>query len=233
MLLLERWTAKGFRKRGPWVTRFVVRDRVYGGEYDTLADPRLPWFCESFPDARTILELGSLEGGHTWGLATRPGVRKIVALEGRAANVLRARFAQKKIGYRKARFYQEDLESCDLSRYGTFDVVFCVGLLYHLTRPWELLAQAGKVSPAIFMWTHYVADDQVEAVERGYSGAWVNEFGQADPLSGLSPKSFWPTRGALLRMIADAGFGAVRVIEDTPDHPHGAAITLAASRRDS
>jgi SAM-dependent methyltransferase len=230
MLLLERWTEKGFRRRGPWVTRFVVGEKVYGGNYDTLADPRLQWFWDSFPDARTILELGSLEGGHTWGLATRPGTRKIVALEGRAANVRRARFAQKKIGYKNARFYREDLESCDLSRYGTFDAVFCVGLLYHLTRPWALLAQAGRVSPAIFMWTHYVADDHVEAVEGGYGGAWVNEFGRADPLSGLSPRSFWPTRGALLRMIADAGFAAVHVVQDTPNHPHGPAMTLAASR---
>src|SRR5438552_3992485 len=230
MLLLERWVESGFRRRGPWVTRFVVGGRAYGGQYDTLLDPRLKWFCDAFPDARTILELGSLEGGHTWGLATRPGIHKIVALEGRAANVRRARFAQKKVGYGKARFYREDLESCDLSRYGTFDAVFCVGLLYHLTRPWQLLAQAGRVSAAIFMWTHYVADGHVEAVEGGYGGAWVNEFGQADPLSGLSPRSFWPTRGALLRMVADAGFPAIRVIQDTPTHPHGAAMTLAASR---
>src|SRR5262245_58026005 len=177
MLLLERWVEKGFHRRGPWVTRFIVRDKVYGGGYDTLADPRLRWFCESFPDARTILELGSLEGGHTWGLATRHGARKIVALEGRAPNVRRARFAQKKIGYAKARFYREDLESCDLRRYGTFDAVFCVGLLYHLTRPWDLLAQAGRVSPGIFVWTHYVADDRGGTVESGYAGAWVNEFG--------------------------------------------------------
>ncbi|HTK77648.1 MAG TPA: class I SAM-dependent methyltransferase [Gemmataceae bacterium] len=230
MLLLERWVEKGFRKREPWVTRFVVRGKVYGGGYDTLADPRLQWFCDCFPDARTILELGSLEGGHTWGLATRPGVRRIVALEGRAENVRRARFAQKRIGYKKARFYQEDLESCDLSRYGTFDAVFCVGLLYHLTRPWELLAQVGRVSAGIFIWTHYVGDDDVGAVEGGYAGAWVGEFGQADPLSGLSPRSFWPTRGALKRMLADAGFANVRIIEDTPAHPHGPAITLAASR---
>ena len=49
------------------------------------------WWIEPFEaeHARTILELGSLEGGHTWGLATRPGVRKIFALEGRAANVRR------------------------------------------------------------------------------------------------------------------------------------------------
>src|SRR5437660_11576268 len=101
MLLLERWVESGFLKRRPWVTRFVVRGKVYGGGYDTLADPRLQRFCDAFPDARTILELGSLEGGHTWGLATRPGIEKIVALEGRLANVRRARVAQKKVGCRK------------------------------------------------------------------------------------------------------------------------------------
>ena len=45
MLPLERWVEKGFRRREPWVTRFVVGDKVYGGGYDTLADPRLQWFC--------------------------------------------------------------------------------------------------------------------------------------------------------------------------------------------
>ena len=38
---------------------------------------------------------------------------------------------------RKAELHVADLEEDDLSSYGRFDGVFCAGILYHLTRPWE------------------------------------------------------------------------------------------------
>jgi hypothetical protein len=54
-----------FAALDPWITRFLIEDVPYGGWFDVGNDPRLTQFFESFPHAATILELGSLEGGHT------------------------------------------------------------------------------------------------------------------------------------------------------------------------
>ena len=51
-----------FDRRRPWVTKFVIQGREYGGHYDAANDSRLKWFQQDFPDAQTILELGSLDG---------------------------------------------------------------------------------------------------------------------------------------------------------------------------
>ena len=48
---------------------------------------RVQQFLERFPNVPTIHELGSLEGGHTFTLARREGVERVLAIEGRPANV--------------------------------------------------------------------------------------------------------------------------------------------------
>jgi hypothetical protein len=80
----------GFRKHGEWMTRFQIGDRDYGGRFNFMHDDRLKWFYEVFPDVRTILELGSLEGGQSFRLAQQPGVQ-ITAIEGRDHNIEKAR----------------------------------------------------------------------------------------------------------------------------------------------
>jgi SAM-dependent methyltransferase len=220
--------AREFRRRGPWVTRFTIDGRAYGGDFDAAGDTRVTAFAEAFPGARRVLELGSLEGGHSFALAALPGIEEVVAVEGRQANLERARFAQGVLDARRVTFVRADLERTDLAPLGSFDAVFCVGLLYHLPNPWELLRRVADVSDGVFLWTHYASAEELRA--GGYPGAPYREFGLADPLSGLSEASFWPTRDALLAMLRDAGLGDVAVLEDDPRHPHGPGITLVARR---
>jgi hypothetical protein len=117
-----------FERRGPWVTRFTIDGQPRGGQYDAWNDPRLRWFQERFPDVATVLELGSLEGGHTARLAAQPGVRRVVGVEGRPANIERARFVHGLLGSTNVEFVQADLEHADLSSLGTFDAVACLGV---------------------------------------------------------------------------------------------------------
>jgi SAM-dependent methyltransferase len=219
----------GFRLRGPWTTRFVIGRRAYGGRFDALTDARVDWFFEAFPGVATILELGSLEGGHTFALAARPGVRRVLGLEGRAANVRRARYVQKLLRVENVAFAQADLETTPLAPFGDFDAVFCCGLLYHLPRPWELVGEMARVAPRLFLSTHVAPADRPRVWRGGYEGSPYPELGLKDPLSGLSPESFWPTREELERMLRDHGYRTITAVCDHPDHPHGPAITLTAA----
>jgi SAM-dependent methyltransferase len=222
---------EGFRERGPWVTKFVIDGVEYGGGFNAMQDTRLEQFFGAFPDAAEIMELGSLEGGHTFGLARRPSVRRVLGIEGRQESVDKAEFVRQALGVTNAEFVTANLEETDLATFGRFDAVFCSGLLYHLPRPWELIEQISRVSPNLFVWTHYVADDEADTEVHGLRGWYYKEHGLADPLSGMSPDSFWPTLGGLQDMLKEYGYGTIHLIEDDPDHPQGPAITLAAAQR--
>ncbi len=219
--------AAGFQRRAPWVTRFTIDGQVYGGDFDVEHDVRIPQFYETFPTVSTILELGSLEGGQTFKLARRPGVR-LTSVEARRGNLEKARFVQGLVGVSNVRFVQADLEKRPLSAFGQFDAVFCSGVLYHLPRPWELLDGLRAATPRVFIWTQYADEAKVTETIAGFPGHWYQEHGPTDPLSGMSPKSFWITLASLLARLERNGFTAVKILEDNRAHPNGPSVTLAA-----
>lgn len=215
-----------FERRGPWITQWIVDGRAYGGAYNAYDDIRLRWFFERLPGVSSILELGSLEGGHTARLAAQPGVRRVVAVEGRRANIERARFAHQLLGNAHVELVEADLEQVDLAQLGRFDAVACLGVLYHLPRPWELLRQMARVADHAYVWTHIAGPGQDDTELEGYRGLWQNEHGLADPLSGLSARSFWPTLESLVAMARDSGFARAEVIENS-QYPPGYSVPPA------
>jgi SAM-dependent methyltransferase len=221
--------AHEFETRKPWVTKFRINDKEYGGQFDATNDIRISQFFNYFPDAHTILELGSLEGGHSFSLASRPFVTSVVALEGRAANIEKALFVQKLVDAGNVKFIEANLQTINLSNFGQFDAVFCSGLLYHLPKPWELIHECSQVSPNLFLWTQYAREKEARMVLNGYRGKWYHEGGRLDPLSGLSKKSFWLTLGSLITLLTQHGYKEITLIDNNLEHPHGACITLAAS----
>jgi SAM-dependent methyltransferase len=220
--------AAAFEKHAPWITKYDVRGVSSGGSFDAPNDPRLDLFWRSFPEARRILELGSLEGGHTIGLARRPGVDFVLGLEGRTANLQRALLAQGLFEIRNIQFIQANLEAVTLAEFGAFDAIYCCGLLYHLPEPWRLVEQFADVAPALFLWTHCAAEDLADTFAHGYKGQRQSEGGRDEALSGLSPHSFWPTLASLCNMLTDSGFSEVRLLNNNPKHPNGPAVTIAA-----
>jgi SAM-dependent methyltransferase len=218
-----------FEKRGPWITKFVINGREYGGNLCLLDDPRVDQFFQYFPKVHTVLELGSLEGAHTFKLARHPTVKWVLGIEGRQANIDKARFVQKLLRVDNVNFIRANLESVDLSAFGKFDAVFCVGLLYHLPEPWKLINQIPRVSTNLFIWTHYARECHANEIVDGFRGMMYQEQGLDDPLSGLSPYSFWPTLSSLKNMLKVSGFKIIHIIEKDPNHPHGPCVTLAAT----
>ncbi len=220
-----------FERLGPWTTKFTIGGREYGGWFDGMNDGRIQEFRRSFPGARRILELGSLEGGHTLGLARLEGVTEIVALEGRQSNLARAQLVKRLFGADNVSFHQANLEKpAALRHFGSFDAAYCCGLLYHLPRPWDLLHQIAEATRGLYLSTHYCPAEKATVALQGYQGRWFGESGLPDPLSGLSKRSFWPTRECLLAMLHEAGFDRVTVLHAEEDHPNGPIVTLAGVR---
>lgn len=179
-------------------------------------------------DLRT-LELGPLEG--FWSiLLEKMGVRENVAIESRPENLARCERIKALHHLDRTRFVPGDIEqladgraTADLG--GPFDLVFCLGLLYHLPEPARALRWCRAQAPRLFLGTHYVepgeprrylaanfVDGQYQADGQTYRGKTYREGGIGDPLSGMSPTSFWPFEADLIAMIRAAGYTRVHVL---------------------
>ncbi len=58
----------------------------------------------------------------------------VVGIEGREANLAKARFAKEALSLENPEFHQDDVRNLSKEKYGRFDVVLCLGILYHLNR---------------------------------------------------------------------------------------------------
>lgn len=76
-----------------------------------------------------VLDLACLEGMYSLELARRGA--DVVAIEGREANLEKARFAAGALGL-EVDFRQGDVRDLDREEHGEFDVVLALGILYHL-----------------------------------------------------------------------------------------------------
>ena len=190
-----------FTKLAPWIYQFEIGGKTYGGGISALGDVRVERFFRYASHPKTILELGSLEGAQSFILAQHPGVQRVVALEGREANLRKARFVQELLQVGKVEFAQANLEHADLDGFGNFDAIFCCGLLYHLPEPWKLIAQCPSIASLLFIWTQYAADNEARDIGNGLRGKTHIEGGADEPLSGMSPTATWLTLDSLCDLL--------------------------------
>src|SRR5437868_191434 len=102
-----------------------------------------------------LLDLGSLEGGLSFEMA-REGW-DVTGIEGRDSNFEKAELIRRYFGLENLRFQLRDVKSLDPGRDGTFDVILCCGLLYHLDNPFaffEKLATILAPDGLLFVDTH-------------------------------------------------------------------------------
>jgi tRNA (mo5U34)-methyltransferase len=96
---------------------------------------------------KTVLDLGCNAG--FWSLlAIEAGCDKVVGIEGRSMHVEQANLVFEVKGVPRSRyeFLEADVFSMDWKALGQFDIVLCLGLLYHVNRPVELLESLRSVN---------------------------------------------------------------------------------------
>jgi GT2 family glycosyltransferase len=229
--------ASVFEQCGPWQSRFQVEGETVGGPYDFVADNRIARLRGELDLAgRRVLELGCLEGGHSVALS-RLGPRELVAVEGRAASFVRCCVVKSVFGLDNVRFAFDDVRQVTPARYGRFDVAVSMGVLYHLPDPHVLLANLAELTDAVYLSTHFATarypEHGPEAELRTPGGLrrgrLYQEYGLADPLSGLDRHSFWPYEADLLEMCRAAGFTDIKVMarDDAPAGGTASWIELA------
>jgi SAM-dependent methyltransferase len=121
-----------------------------------------PWFLAAkrlldatFPGDKRhlrIADLGCLEGGYTVEFA-RLGLQAL-GLDVRELNIEACRYVQSKVNLPNLEFVRDD--AWNIAAHGTFDVVFCCGLFYHLDKPREFLDLLSQVTKRLLiLQTHF------------------------------------------------------------------------------
>ncbi|MGH7139459.1 MAG: class I SAM-dependent methyltransferase [Pirellulales bacterium] len=202
----------------PWLQWFHDSSGrvVGGGENDCVHgwdDERVVSFIERFPVAgKRILEPGCLEGVMTCALCHAGAV--VTAFDCRAACAAKTYTRCAAFGFsprvliHDAREMDRVAARCPEKQY---DAIFHSGVLYHLPEPAAHLRALRKLAPFVGLHTHTC--DSAATEHEGYDGRWRDENGWSDHFSGAQERSFHPTREALQRMIADAGWTCETVWE--------------------
>lgn len=159
-----------------------------------------------------VLDLGAYEGGFAIELARRGA--EVVAVEGRKGHVAKARFAGEVLGLDRLTVIHEDIRRLGPLELGTFDVVLCLGVLYHLGAE-DALALARDVAAhctrfAVIETQVGLTDtSQVTLGGHTYHGRSYREDLRAAGASIGNEESFWPTRASLFNLLSDAAFTSI------------------------
>lgn len=226
----HQWTGHNIQLTGTDSTISPDIPFISHDERTTTVKALVRHFTESARRLR-VLDLGALEGGLSFELA-REGW-DVTGVEGRAPNLEKAELIRRYFGLENLRFQQRDVKTLDRSVDGSFDVIVCCGLLYHLDNPFEFLETLSTLAnpgALLFLDTHVAPEasaapfrthadslSELTAFEhrsRTYEGRWFAEPQGGSLLerqwSAISnDRSFWPSRRALIRGVYHAGFHSI------------------------
>src|SRR5262245_60651351 len=226
--------------RDGWVSR--LPDGVDGGEVPLFDDDRIKWLAGQVNlTGLSVLELGPLEGGHSYMLEGF-GAGRVVAVEANRRAFLRCLIVKEIFDLRHVEFMCGDLVEYLRHAPEKFDLCVASGILYHMREPVETLRLASRIADRLFLWTHYYEADRVRenpevaAHFPSDSGPpFRYEYGDVRDTSsfcgGSDRFSYWLDRLTILGLLDELGFDRVELAFDHPEHPNGPAVAILAERR--
>jgi SAM-dependent methyltransferase len=222
------------------------------GKAGLFTDGRITWFAERLGGfaGKRVLELGPLEGGHTY-MMTQQGAT-VLAIESNMRAWMRCLVVKDTLGMAGATFLLGDFMPYISGNPPPVDFALASGVLYHMTDPVGFLRHLCGASDAIGLWTHYFdisalrdwPDDRKfdfkprrETTPHGrvvelYDQKYLEALEWPGFCGGSAPGSSWLRRQDILGILEDEGF-ACETFLDQRDHQNGPAFCVFASRREA
>jgi tRNA (mo5U34)-methyltransferase len=192
---------------GPWWRHNIdlgkgIHTKVKVGHTERSDRPREKWegFKDHLPSdlkGKRVLDIGCSEGFFSIA-AKRRGADEVLGVDFDERCIARADFAkevlQLDIQYRVGSVYDV------VPKIGKFDIVFFLGVLYHLDHPLLALQKIAPIcNDLLFLDTHALVDDPSDG------GIEIMRFFK-DGFGGDKTNRWVPNRPCLKSMLADVGF---------------------------
>ncbi len=222
------------------------------GTSSLFDDARIMFFDQAVSgfSGKRVIELGPLEGGHTYMMSIL-GASDILAIEANKDAFLRCLIMKEAFNVR-ARFVCGDFEKLLRSNPPRADVILASGVLYHMQEPLELIEAMTAAADWVCIWTHYYDHDIIQAsahlstkftapVEyvdfRGRriglaTQSYLDDVAWGGFAGGTELHSRWIERAGIIEAFDACSFDVI-VDSDQRNHPHGPAFTFVAKRRRS
>jgi hypothetical protein len=240
--------------QGEWSSHLPGFPDTISGSSPLFDDQRIhPWVNRimeinprsvSEPDSFKVLELGPLEGGHTYMLSLKGW--DIISIESNCKAFMKSLITAN-IYRTRARFLLGSFEEyfSSLSPDVVFDFICCSGVLYHLKKPSETLRRILSHTKSIGIWTHYGSPELLNQMPDRFSEhiyidsisgqamvGYKQYYGSALDLSsfcgGGQDYSIWMSKDQILELLAEYGF--VVEIQGINESPAGPNLTLFAHK---
>jgi SAM-dependent methyltransferase len=165
----------------------------------------------------TVLDLACDEGNFTLQLGELDADASL-GIEGRGEKLERANAQREARGLTNVRFEQEDVRRVTAETHGVFDLVLCLGILYHFDTPDVFrFAEnlAGLTRRYAIIETQTSLSRRRTESDNGHE-YWGLTYPEDIAMSGASldnPESFWPTRASLFNLLQNVGFTSVAEVQ--------------------
>jgi hypothetical protein len=206
-------------------------------------DARIDWAASVLNgfQGENILELGPLEGGHSYMLQMK-GADRVTSIESNSRAFLKCLIIKEIFKLNKVEVLLGDFVEYLRNDPPEYDSLIMSGVLYHMTNPVELLRLASRVSKKLFIWTHYFDPDILKGKEQ-FKGETIDIDGRrfsgskrhyADALDwpgfcgGSSEYAIWLGRDEIPGLLHQLGYNRLEIGFDHADHPNGPAFAICA-----
>lgn len=226
--------------------------QLSSGSTPLFEDPRIDWACDRLGEFgisiknSNILELGPLEGAHSFILSHREA-SKVVAIEANKRSFLKCLIVKELYNINNVNFLLGEAAAHLRTTREAYDVGFACGILYHMTNPVELISLLARRCRGVFLWT-VVYDpeffsqhpDKLNAFEseepadfEGFSyKQYRYKYGEALDWNGFcgghAPFSNWLQAEDILRAFSHFGLSKQSWIK--VPNVHSTALQLVACR---
>lgn len=232
--------------QGEWSSKLPESEpQLKAGTVALFNDSRLEWAVEQLGgvQGQNILELGPLEGGHSY-MLEKFGAQKVIAIEANTRAYLRCLISKEIFALKQVEFLCGDFIEYLRDNETKFDVCIASGVLYHMRNPVELIELISKASDKVYFWTHYydssspLAHRFSEGETQEYAGfkhkLYRQEYGAAvfwgGFCGGSKMYSNWMSRDDILGCLKHFGFKNVAIDFEAPNHQNGPSFAFTATR---
>ena len=234
-----------------WASRLPAPlQEVRAGTVPLFEDERIAWAIDAIGgvDGLSVLELGPLEGGHTF-MLQNAGARSVTAVESNGRAFLKCLVVKELLGLDRAHFLLGEATAYLSETTEEFDVCVASGILYHMTDPAALIEAISRRVDRLVLWTHYYDADvhrDNRLMQRKMKGSrrathdgfehTLHEHRYGASLrfavfaGGTRSSANWLSRDDLMACLAHYGWTDIQIAFEQRDHPHGPCLTLVARK---